>query len=395
MERAQRKAEEKEVALQGAHSRTPIDHEASRLPAPAMKYLPELALGTRREYKLTRTTAGQPLGVAITTDGEESSGGRAVIYAVRPNSIAHEVGVPPDTYLTSIDGVSTEGFSLEEVQRTISNAVQEKEYVVLEVEMPADPDALLQAIYEEQDAQPSPPPSPPEPLSVVARAKSVVRIPRRASLSLKIPKQKRLDERKMEELREQALEINRMRLRGECNSSQAAKDLVEMRKLEAQVDREKRRQKRGKIKTFAKGEEVAAAVVESAKKRRLSLVPRPKPSTNIAAIAIETRLRQKRKDLRWRGPYERGCRLVLAWTFNLLVPGIAYLVAIIIAAKLGEAETYKMCIGWLVAYGATFAIVEPAQVVILASAPCLFDEETKIGRCCSRVRFVYNELFAP
>ena len=168
-----------------------------------------------------------------------------------------------------------------------------------------------------------------------------------------------------------------------------------MRKLEAQVDKEKRRQKRGKIKTFAKGEEVAAAVVESAKKRRLSLVPRPKPSTNIAAIAIETRLRQKRKDLRWRGPYERGCRLVLAWTFNFLVPGIAYLVAIIIAAKLGETETYKMCIGWLVAYGATFAIVEPAQVVILASAPCLFDEETKIGRCCSRVRFVYNELFAP
>jgi len=45
--------------------------------------------------------------------------------------------------------------------------------------------------------------------------------------------------------------------------------------------------------------------------------------------------------------------------------------------------------------GLTFAVVEPFQVILLVCAPCLFDEETRLGRCMGRCRFVYNELCAP
>ena len=31
------------------------------------------------------------------------------------------------------------------------------------------------------------------------------------------------------------------------------------------------------------------------------------------------------------------------------------------------------------------------QVILLACAPCLFNEDHMMGRCLSRLRFVYNE----
>ena len=43
----------------------------------------------------------------------------------------------------------------------------------------------------------------------------------------------------------------------------------------------------------------------------------------------------------------------------------------------------------------TLTLVEPLQVILLVCAPCLFDENTKCGRCMGRCRFVYNELCAP
>ena len=35
------------------------------------------------------------------------------------------------------------------------------------------------------------------------------------------------------------------------------------------------------------------------------------------------------------------------------------------------------------------------QIFIAAAAPCLFDEEHALGRCCSRCRLIFNEIFAP
>lgn len=54
-----------------------------------------------------------------------------------------------------------------------------------------------------------------------------------------------------------------------------------------------------------------------------------------------------------------------------------------------------MLLSWLVAYGWTFAIVEPVQILVMALAPSIVSEDTRCGRCCARVQFVYNELFSP
>lgn len=54
-----------------------------------------------------------------------------------------------------------------------------------------------------------------------------------------------------------------------------------------------------------------------------------------------------------------------------------------------------MILSWLVAYGWTFVVIEPLQVLALAGAPCMFDERHCCGRCMIRLRTCYNELLAP
>ena len=111
--------------------------------------------------------------------------------------------------------------------------------------------------------------------------------------------------------------------------------------------------------------------------------------------ALEAQLVQKRRDLRWRGPVEYTVRYTLAWLFNIAVLLVACFVSIIYALKFHDKATKKMAISWLIAYGVTFAIVEPLQVLIITCAPCIFDEDRKCGRLMVRCRFAYNELCAP
>ena len=116
---------------------------------------------------------------------------------------------------------------------------------------------------------------------------------------------------------------------------------------------------------------------------------------DLASVAILAQLKAKRQVLRWRGKWEYRARLGLSWAANFTICGLAYMYSIALAVKFGNNDTTGMIISWLVAYGWTFAIVEPVQVIILAGTPCLFDEETRCGRCMSRARFIYNELCAP
>jgi hypothetical protein len=114
-----------------------------------------------------------------------------------------------------------------------------------------------------------------------------------------------------------------------------------------------------------------------------------------STVEIERELKKKSKELKWRSRPEYYCRQATAWTFAFVVIAICLLVAIVFAAKFGEADTGKMCISWLIAYGLTFAIIEPLQVILLAGAPFLFDESHRCGRCMTNCRTVYNELCAP
>ena len=100
-------------------------------------------------------------------------------------------------------------------------------------------------------------------------------------------------------------------------------------------------------------------------------------------------------ELRWRPKWERQLRLAIAWGFNFFIVLFSCLVSLIYALKYREEATKSMMMSWLIAYGVTFAIVEPMQVIVLACAPCLFDEETRFGRFMSWLRYIYNELCSP
>ena len=39
--------------------------------------------------------------------------------------------------------------------------------------------------------------------------------------------------------------------------------------------------------------------------------------------------------------------------------------------------------------------VSLAQVCVIVCIPCLWRDDTRFGRCCLRVKYVYNEIFAP
>ena len=118
-------------------------------------------------------------------------------------------------------------------------------------------------------------------------------------------------------------------------------------------------------------------------------------SKNIAQVAIEARIALKIEEIGWRGDREFFVRRLIAWIVCVFVFLFSLFVAFIYALKFGEVTIAKALLSWAIAYGWTFAIVEPFQVVFLAFSPCLFTEDTRCGRCMIQCRFIYNELCAP
>ncbi len=134
-------------------------------------------------------------------------------------------------------------------------------------------------------------------------------------------------------------------------------------------------------------------------KRRLSSVAtglfrKKQTHTTIAVTAVEAMIENRRKELRWRSPREYCCRQVLAWAFAFGLLLLMLLLSFIYALKYQEAAMQQIMLGWLFAYGVTFAVVEPVQIVLLAAFPASTDD-TKTGRCVARCRLIYNELLAP
>mmetsp|Transcript_20586 Transcript_20586/g.52395 ORF Transcript_20586/g.52395 Transcript_20586/m.52395 type:complete len:522 (+) Transcript_20586:3-1568(+) len=115
----------------------------------------------------------------------------------------------------------------------------------------------------------------------------------------------------------------------------------------------------------------------------------------MVTATLQAMLTKRRQELGWRSPFVYNTRVLLAWAFNVGVLMVACFFSIVYALKFQEAATRNMCMAWLVAYGVTFAVVEPVQVIVIALAPSLSDEDSRVGRFCGRCRFVYNELCAP
>ena len=116
---------------------------------------------------------------------------------------------------------------------------------------------------------------------------------------------------------------------------------------------------------------------------------------DLSVVAMGALLKKRKEDLRWRSPREVIMRRALAWSLSVFFMLASCWYALVIALRFGEDGIRSMAISWLLAYGLTFALIEPVQIVVIVSLPMLFDEETKVGRCCERCRYVYNELLAP
>ena len=55
--------------------------------------------------------------------------------------------------------------------------------------------------------------------------------------------------------------------------------------------------------------------------------------------------------------------MTLAWTFVLALMCFMLFVSLIYGLKFQEKATNNMVLTWLIAYGLTFAIIEPVQVL--------------------------------
>ena len=114
-----------------------------------LKKMQTQSQGARHSYTLSREE-GKPLGVGLAMDSAAETGGRAVIYAVRDGSSASSSGLQSSCFLTAVDGQETAGLGLDEIQRLISEAVQGKDSVVLEVAIATDvpPPSTAESIIE-------------------------------------------------------------------------------------------------------------------------------------------------------------------------------------------------------------------------------------------------------
>ena len=112
-------------------------------------------------------------------------------------------------------------------------------------------------------------------------------------------------------------------------------------------------------------------------------------------VVLHAQLQEEVSKLGWRSEREYNMRQATAWGVQVGILFMAYFNSFIFCLGFGERETFKMVLSWIIAYGWTFAFIEPVQVCLLACCPCLWDEETRCGRCMNWVRFIYNELLSP
>ena len=103
---------------------------------------------------------------------------------------------------------------------------------------------------------------------------------------------------------------------------------------------------------------------------------------------------KKMSEMNWRDPRVYRARMMLAWLVNFMVFTVCGMHAVVYGRMFGKRRTADMLVGWLMASGQTWGIVEPTQVVMLALLPLLIKEDTRCGRCFERARSVYNEVFA-
>ena len=114
------------------------------------------------------------------------------------------------------------------------------------------------------------------------------------------------------------------------------------------------------------------------------------------ALAAMAAVRQKRKmDMKWRTEADRCRRSALAWAFVLGVSAIFIFYALVASLKFGQGEAAGLFASWGAAFFFTAILLEPTVICLLSALPCLATQDTRMGRCCLRVKWCWDELLSP
>ena len=103
-----------------------------------------------------------------------------------------------------------------------------------------------------------------------------------------------------------------------------------------------------------------------------------------------------KKDLRWRTPREYRCRQRTSWCVVLVFTIISVLTILVYGLQFGETDARNLIlVPWLFSFIIGALMLEPAQILLISGAPCLFDDSHACGRCVLRTQWFYNEYLAP
>jgi len=88
-------------------------------------------------------------------------------------------------------------------------------------------------------------------------------------------------------------------------------------------------------------------------------------------------------------------RSAMAWLLVAFLSFLSALGSMAFAVQFGNNQTRDMLIGWAISVTWCFAIVEPAQIVIVTCIPFLVEEDSRCYLCFENIRWAYNEYFSP
>ena len=104
-------------------------------------------------------------------------------------------------------------------------------------------------------------------------------------------------------------------------------------------------------------------------------------SKDIGAVVIEARLQQKIKEIGLRSKWILFLRRSLAWSVSAALVLSTTIASFVYAQSFSHALMERALFGWLLAYGWTALIIEPAQVLLLACVlPPIVNGKHCLGR---------------
>jgi hypothetical protein len=104
-------------------------------------------------------------------------------------------------------------------------------------------------------------------------------------------------------------------------------------------------------------------------------------------------LKAKRQQLQLRSRSSYLCRTAIAWLFSLFGYVVVTTYVLIYGASFGDAGARDMLMQWTKSFGMAVLLLEPVNVLMVATLPFLHLEETPFGRGWEKINNFYNDYF--